>query len=245
MNAKRPIFFTILLLYTITLAAQQNFFNVPSSDITEKHKIFFQQQFNCWKSGIQSNTTMSYGLGKEFEIGLNFFGLTYSLQNKKFLYEDDDIPYAPILGINAQKKIQITKHYALALGTQLLWNRKYHGAFYNYLNNVCSFHTTKLVAGLYECNDGFIGAQTRNITEDKSLRQLGFHIGVEQKIWHDKLLFQAEFISGKHSLGEAVIGGAYLLNDRSILSLGYQIPTFASHAIKAFVVEFTIVPKKE
>ncbi|NBX39075.1 MAG: hypothetical protein EBR54_06660 [Flavobacteriia bacterium] len=42
------VLFTLLVnaLAVVNVFSQQNFFNVPSSDITPKNQIFFQQQFN-------------------------------------------------------------------------------------------------------------------------------------------------------------------------------------------------------
>ena len=42
------VLFTLLVnaLAVVNVFSQQNFFNVPSSDITPKNQIFFQPQFN-------------------------------------------------------------------------------------------------------------------------------------------------------------------------------------------------------
>jgi hypothetical protein len=60
------------MLYTGSVCqAQQNLFNVPSTDITQKGQWFFQQQFNFLTASLgSSNTTLDYGLGHPLEIGL-------------------------------------------------------------------------------------------------------------------------------------------------------------------------------
>jgi hypothetical protein len=65
-----------LLLISFAGYSQQNFFNVPSSDITKAKHVFFQQQLNFICSGFQSSTTFCYGLGKNYEIGFNVIGVT-------------------------------------------------------------------------------------------------------------------------------------------------------------------------
>jgi hypothetical protein len=70
--------------------AQQNLFNVPSAEITEKNKFFFQQQFNIDSNAGDSNTTVDYGLGNNWEVGINLFNLDLyptncSIHNPHFL----------------------------------------------------------------------------------------------------------------------------------------------------------------
>jgi len=57
----------LLLLNSFLSFSQQNFINVPSSEATKKHKLFFQQQLN-FNELIQSNTTIDYGLGKDLKL---------------------------------------------------------------------------------------------------------------------------------------------------------------------------------
>jgi hypothetical protein len=62
----------ILLSVSLSGFAQQNLFNVPSSEITQPGKVFVQQQFNFGGVGT-SNTTIDYGLGNNLEVGINVF----------------------------------------------------------------------------------------------------------------------------------------------------------------------------
>ena len=100
----------------------------------------------------------------------------------------------------------------------------------------------KIVTGLYYTSDGYFGAESRNFFENDFFRKIGLQAGIEQNIWKEKLLFQADFISGKHALGELVLGGAYVISKHWILSAGLQIPTFQSKSTNAFVFELTFVP---
>jgi len=84
MKNKGIFFFTIISNFVI---AQQNFINVPSSEVTIKNKYFFQQQIN-FNDLIQSNTTLDYGLGKGYEIGLNILGINFD-QNRKIIFQNN------------------------------------------------------------------------------------------------------------------------------------------------------------
>ena len=230
----------ILCLLASPLYAQQNFFNVPSSDITPKQKVFAQQQFNFSSSAIQSSTTVCIGLGKNTEMGFNVLGVTYQNQFLSHL----DAPYSPLYVLNGQKRLHLNDEFALGLGGQIGVNERGQGASYVYSNAVFQHEETgtKIIAGIYRSSDGFFGPETRNFSNDDAMKQLGFQLGFEQNCWNNRLLFQADFISGKHSLGEFVIGGAYYLQKNIVISSGLQIPTFQSQSVPAIVFELTFVP---
>jgi len=223
--------------------AQQNFFNVPSSDITPAKKIFFQQQINFIPSALQSGTTLCYGLGKNYEVGINFIGLTYEYETN-FFPTSTVAPYAPFFVLNAQKKSQISEMFSIGNGGQFGLSGDMKSGVYLYSNGVYKIEKsgTKIVTGLYYTSDGYFGIETRNFFENDTFRKVGLQAGIEQNLWKEKLLFQADFISGKHALGELVLGGAYFLSDHWILSAGLQIPTFQSKSTNAFVFELTFVP---
>src|ERR1700761_2259238 len=86
------------------LFAQQNLFNVPSSDITDTGKVFFQQQFNV-NGFTTSNTTITFGFKHQFECGINLFGVSYDNKKGGFLKNDADLasPLGPTVLVNAQK----------------------------------------------------------------------------------------------------------------------------------------------
>lgn len=96
----------------------------------------------------------------------------------------------------------------------------------------------KGVLGAYVATNSFFGAGDRLVANSP----VGLQFGVEKQIIHDKLMFQADFISGQHALGEAVIGAAYKFTKHWILSAGYQVPTFGSSSVNCIVFELTYVP---
>ncbi|MBP7173730.1 MAG: hypothetical protein KBA33_06630 [Cloacibacterium sp.] len=241
---KNKIIFCVLLISTIA-QSQQNFFNVPSSDITESGKIFFQQQFNFSKKDLVSNTTINYGLGNNFEIGLNYLGLTAD-EYKKLKFNTEEEPYNPFLTINSQKKFDINNQFSVAVGALLGFtttkpSKLGYLVFSNFIYNNEEHHL-KCVFGLYNTSNSFVGKEIRNFWNNEGIKEIGFQIGVEKKIYKN-LLFQADLISGKHTLGQTVVGLGYWVDKNIILSSGYQIPIMNSEASHAAVLEFTYVPK--
>lgn len=240
-------FFTLLLIFIEHSKAQQNFFNVPSSDITPSKKIFFQQQFNFSNSNFVSNTTINIGTNHNFEVGANLNGVL--VQNYHYYSTNDSIaPYNPFFCFNAQKKLNINSHLALAFGSQLgaTLTMKTKLVDYTFLNTVFTYEKLgiKVVPGLYYISDGFVGKESRNsLTSNSNIDKIGFQAGMEKNLWKDKLYIQGDFISGKHSLGEAVLGAAYFISKTWVISGGYQIPTFKSKSEKSLVLELTFVPE--
>lgn len=235
----------ICLLWGSALSAygQQSFFNVPSSDITPKSKVFFQQQFSVYDGGAQFNTTISYGLGRGTEVGVNLLGVSY-LSGNKVSFNDYDKPYSPLLAINAQKKFELSKKYAIGTGCQIGVNRVGNAGAYIYSNHVYLLEKTKtkFVGGVYYSTDGYFGPETRNWSERKTLRDFGLQWGIEQNIWKEKWFFQTDYISGRHDLGQIVFGAAYCVTKHWIASSGLQLSTSNSKALDEIVIELTYAP---
>ena len=239
---KSILLITLSFAIQISAICQQNFFNVPSSDITLNNKFFIQKQVNFLEKGLQSNTTISYGLGKKYEIGINLLELNFT--DKKIVFNTTSKPYTPIIALNFQKLLLIKEKIKFSLGSQIGSTKMKNLCLYIYSNNVNYFkkYKTKLVTGLYYTNNDFWGSESRNISEQKLFKKLGIQLGIEQNIWKEKILFQADLISGKHKLGQTVIGGAYCFKNGIILSGGYQLPLFKSLSEKAIVFELTFIP---
>jgi hypothetical protein len=60
-----------LLLLVDYCLAQKNLIDVPSGEIVEKGKTFFQQQLSFDRTSLNGSTILTYGTGNNFEIGLN------------------------------------------------------------------------------------------------------------------------------------------------------------------------------
>ncbi|KAB7731566.1 hypothetical protein F5984_04830 [Rudanella paleaurantiibacter] len=221
-----------------TLHAQQSLFNVPSSDITTPHKLFVQQQINF--SGIvQANTTLDYGLPKNWEVGLNLLGADYSKADHRFIRNDqfDGHSLAPLLLLNAQKGINFNEHWKMGLGTQqglnLTPNQKSHYAQFSYANvaYTSAHERVRLNGGLYAGNADYLGEGKRE----------GVMFGADIALVHHKAHLMGDWILGNHDLGVAVLGAVYYPTPHFPISLGLQIPNDPKGS-KALVVELTWVP---
>mgnify|MGYP003343576327 CR=1 FL=1 len=231
MNLPRAITTVIpkaLLLAGIstTAIAQQNLFNVPSSDITEKGEWFFQEQLNLSYSGV-SNTTVDYGLGNQFEVGLNLFAMD--------LYHREGELLNPEPMVNLQKRFNLTESWGVGIGTQLgalapvHFGREEFSTF-NYVNNQFNIpHVGKLIAGGYFANSAYSGGKD----------QFNFMAGLEIPIWHDRIHFQADYIQSDAPMGVGVVGWVIFLPKRWNISIGAQIPAAGSHNDYGLVLEFT------
>jgi len=241
----------ITFVFTFMLAwqagwSQQNFFNVPSSDITVQQGMFVQEQFNIDRHVIQSNTTFCYGLGHQFEIGFNVLGLYIDTDfSKPYLYFNNgkyNAPSSPGYTFNAQKAVVLSKIFKVALGTQIGMSPAEHFVNYSYLNLVAALtkSKSKLVAGLYYGNESMIGYGSRNIVAPGV--PLGMQTGLEQTIIPDRLYFIVENITGHHAMGETTLGGSLFITSNLVLSGGFELANPHAEATNATVVELTYVP---
>ena len=239
----------MLVGFTSQAFAQQNLFNVPSSDITIKSKGFFQQQINLPRNGtVLLNSTFCWGLGNEFEIGFNVLGLFLNTGNPGSTVlsnsDENNPPVYPFYTINAQKAWTLNKSFKLALGTQTGFSAGMHFGTYNYLNLVTAIpkYQLKIVTGMNHGSESFLGPGDLNPLLPADYDPVGFQIGLEQEILKEKILLLAEHISGDHSLGVSVLGLGYHLTEHWVLSAGYQFSSSGNSTPNSLVFELTFVP---
>lgn len=235
----RNIIFQLLLLSSVASYSQQNYINVPSSEATTKHKLFFQQQLN-FNEIIQSNTTLDFGLGKGFEIGANVLGLNFSEKNKSFIENDtNDIdPYNPLIMINGLKQFELTKNISISSGAQFGLNfrdnKKTTNAALVYgnvlLKNMLVKNSSLVIGGYY--NSLHYGGRFGN--------RVGVWVGSEIPIIQ-KLHIVAESVLGNNAMCYTSLGIIYFPKKRIPITLGIQIPNTKSNAY-SIVFELTFVP---
>lgn len=235
----RNFFIAGLILLTLNIFCQQNFINVPSSDVTKKLKVFIQEQLN-FNELIQSNTTLDFGLGKGFEIGTNVLGFNFNNKTKSFLHNDtsDIDPYNPLVCLNGLKRFNISEQFAISLGAQtginFTDNQKPKEATLLYTNFSYSdllIKESKIVAGAYYNTIHYGGTGNR----------FGAWCATEIPII-DKLHVMTESILGDNSLSFTSVGVIFYPHPQIPLTLGLQIPNTTKNSY-ALVFELTIVPK--
>ncbi|HRI79230.1 MAG TPA: hypothetical protein PLR06_06805 [Cyclobacteriaceae bacterium] len=247
----RRLTFSIILFASGCLSytfvwGQQNLFNVPSSDITEPGEIFYQQQFNALPGILQINTTLCYGLGSNFEVGVNVIGLNINTASASpFIISNGDIddpPVYPFYTINFQKAFVLNKTLRASIGTQTGLSIDAHFGNYTYGNFITSIPRwhSKIITGFYASTNSFLGPGDRNLFVPDA--NVGFQLGLEQPIIKEKLYLNIEGITGKHTLGSTTLGGAWYFSKHWVLSLGYLFANSGSLAINSFITEFTYVP---
>lgn len=226
----------ILLVHCIRVQGQQNFFNVPTSDITDSAKLFFQQQLNI-NSQTSANSTFTWGLGKGWEAGFNLFGFNIDNQQRVLLPTDtgNSSPYAPCFLINLQKGFHLGEKFKLGIGTQSGVNltRNIQNArvlTFDWVNFVYfPTHALKIVTGAYYGNQFFLG----------SGNSAGIMAGFELAIIEHRLHLQADWLYGNNSMGIVVPGVVVYLTKLLSLSFGWQFANPGSMNPQAFVFEFT------
>ncbi|MGZ3770938.1 MAG: hypothetical protein ACXVCP_15020 [Bdellovibrio sp.] len=222
--------FTLFLMVSPTTAhSQQSLFNAPSIEATEKHKFFFQEQVNLLPQEGVFNTTLDYGLGDGWSVGMSLFNIrAYTPETN---YIDPDAL------ANIEKSIKINEHWKIGFGTQSGYNLGHNPDRYaqfksfSYFQNmfVLPKNLGKFYAGYYHANAGFTGDTSTD----------GAMFGVEVPIVKDKLTFMADYLSGTSPISVAVIGLVWQTKSQWQLSLGAQVPSPGSGNDFGVVLEFT------
>lgn len=207
--------------------AQQNLFNVPSADITEEGAFFFQQQFNLFTAtGLTSNSTLDYGLGEQFEVGVNLFNVD--------MQTVDGYLQNPHLLLNFQKGFQLSENYKLSFGTQT----GFTPPIYHRLIEVPSFSYFHNALDLDEYGKYFLGAYYTN-SAYASRNQVGFMVGFDYPLIKNEIHLVGDLIGGNSDISVAVLGFVMFLPKGWQLSLGAQLPAPTSHNDYGMVFEIT------
>ncbi len=228
------LFFLIVFLFVQldVSFAQQNFFNVPTFEITEKDKVFVQEQLNSFQS-IESNTTFDYGLGKDHEIGFNIYGAI--IQNNfagKFLPDSEVSKYKDMFLINYQAKVWQNQFYSLGFGTQIGIRNLQNGLFF--ANMTYAAFSANLTEKVYLS----VGPWFADSHYLKETDAVGIQAGAEYKIIKNQFHIIADSISGDTPISVSVFGLSYFVHKHFPISLGWQIPNWHG-AGQALVMELT------
>lgn len=232
-----------------SVKAQQNIFNVPTSELTRRHQFIIQQQINVSGQEVQSNTTFSYGIGRNLELGFNLFNVKGHTRPLGLESNSDPQkePLSPFVLLNAQKGFYLTEWLSLGVGGQYGFhfpeNNDVRVGAYAYGNLITELLklNTRLITGLYHADRTLFGPGYRN---DFFLRPpgLGIQLGFEQPLFHNKLLLVADYMGGTHSYGAATAGLDFRIQKKLELAVGYQFPNPYSAASEGLIFQFTLLP---
>lgn len=234
---KRIIFSFFIILNS--LQAQQNLFNIPSGDITNKKKFFYQHQLNVYDKKVESKAHFVYGLGKGWDVGVNIVGKgLYFSPEWRVLHNDNPLQGAlyPIAMGTVQKQFRLTEKWNLNLGTQMGFNlsniiSNKELNHFSYALGIWHFSKgSRIVGGVYNTNQMFVG----------SGNTVGVMIGTELKL-NKKFYLMGDWISGRNDAGVSVLGGMYNISKRIQLCGGWQIPNLNSVKPQGFVFEINIL----
>lgn len=236
----RCIFVFFLFFATSTVIAQQNLFNIPSGDVNEKNKIFYQHQFNVYKDKFESKAHFVYGIGKGWDIGLNLVGKgVYFSPEWRISYNDDENVGAlyPFLMATAQKQFIVKDNFRLNFGTQIgsnlssrLSNKEL--AFFNYGLGVFYFMNKKsrIIGGLYHTNRMFVGQGNT----------FGALLGYEIKV-AKRFYLMGDWLSGNNDSSVGVFGAMYNVSKRVQLCAGALIPNPKTPKPFGMVLELNVM----
>lgn len=233
-----------VFLFVTGTQAQQSFFNVPSITVTRKKEFFFQEQGNFLLDKTNTiNFNTAYGLGHDFEVGLNLVGvgLGFSKTNPILLTNSSDtadVPYNPLIMLTALKAINLSEHIALGLGAQVGFNplQSYVGAkdvatldFANFRFEIPKAHLL-FCAGAYYSNRVYMGVNN----------QIGGLLGFEYTLVEHKLLVMGDWIISKNAASVVVPGFVYHPHHNIALSFGWQLPSPGTSNPQGLVFELTL-----
>ncbi|MCE7064938.1 hypothetical protein [Dyadobacter sp. CY326] len=241
LNKRRLLFCIALVTSTLaqfTASAQLTVFNVSSSEISESRKISVQQQFEI-EDVIESSTTLTYGLGRNWEAGINVINLDFNPNNRHIEVNDTSMtkPFAPLVLANSQKVFELNKTFSIGIGAVAGTNLTAHHqrfVYYGYSNLVASVGSEEqyqFAAGPYISNHRYLGEGP----------VYGAQIAVDAGIWNEKFHLLGDWISGNHQKGKLSLGFEVFLSRRLPLSVGWQRSN--ADGSQAAVVQLTLLAK--
>lgn len=231
------ILFCCVLIHA-AIFSQQNFINVPSTEVTSKNKIFFQQQINI-NELVQSNTTLDFGLGKGFEAGVNVLGLNFNEKTKSFFNNDtnDVDPYNPLVTINGLKYFEITNKVSIGVGGQTGANFRVNHPTYP---ASLAYANLKLENLLGQNSNCVFGAYYNSRHYGGKGNRFGVWAGAEIPV-KQNFHIMAESVLGDNSICYSSLGVIYYPRPRLPITLGLQIPNTKKNSY-SLVFELTFVP---
>ncbi|MEP7074434.1 MAG: hypothetical protein ABI878_01380 [Acidobacteriota bacterium] len=227
---KRLLIIGIFLLVSIQLTrGQQTIFNVPTTDVLDKGKLYAEVdasfKFNNQDALGKFSSFVPrvvVGVGGNVEVGLNVTG---NIQPGA-----DSTTLAPTVKWKFYQNEK--KDFALIAGTSVyipIRNRAYNVGSYSYVGGSKTFDKTRLTA------EGYVAS--KNVFATNAVRA-GGQFGVEQTL-DGKFTLAADWITGNHSSGYFTPGIIYKLHPKVTTYWGYSIGNVdATRGNHFFLFEF-------
>jgi hypothetical protein len=210
---KQLFFVSILLGSSLFVSAQQTIFNVSTTDVLDRGKVYFeidasfkfndQAALNRFSSFVPR---LVVGVGHNVEAGFSFTG---NIQPGA-----DSTAFVPTVKWKFYQNKK--KDTALIAGSNLyipLRNRSYNIGTYSYLSVSKTINKTRLTAGGY--------VASKNVFATNAVRS-GGQFGFEQTI-NPKLTIAADWITGRNSAGYFSPGLIYKPHPKVTAYLSYSI----------------------
>ena len=207
------MFASILFGSAAFVKAQQTIFNVPTTDVLDRGKVYFELDASFKTNDqIALRKFSSFvprvvvGIGGNVEVGLNVAGniqpgadtTTFVPTVKWKFYQNKNKDTALIAGTNLYLPVK---------------NRSYNIGTYSYLAVSKTINKTRLTAGGY--------VASKNVFASKAMRA-GGQFGFEQTV-NSKLTVAADWITGRNSAGYFTPGIFYKPHPKVTAYLGYSI----------------------
>lgn len=203
----------IIALFTFTVSAQQTIFNVPTTDVLDKGKVYVELDASFKTNNQTALQKFSsfvprvvVGAGKNVEVGLNVLGniqpgadATILVPTVKWkFYENEKKDVALIAGTNFYIPVR---------------NRAYKFGTYSYTAVSKTINKTRLTAGGYIFSKNVVAA---NATRG------GGQFGIEQTL-NSKVTLAADWITGRHASGYFTPGVIYKPHPKVTAYLSYSL----------------------
>jgi hypothetical protein len=193
--------------------AQQTIFNVPSTDVLDKGKVYGEMDASFKPTDSDALNKFSsfvprvvVGAGSNVEVGLNITGNIQPGADSTTLVPA--IKWKPYQGKNNGLAIVVGDHVFIPVR-----NRAYDAGNYVYGELSKAFKSgTRLTAGGYDF--------TRNVVA--SANRAGGQFGFEQPL-NKKVTFAADWFTGKHAAGYFTPGLVYKVGPKVTGYAGYSI----------------------
>lgn len=222
------VLWSVIFGSTILTCAQQTIFNVPTTDVLDRGKVYVEldaafklddrASFNRFSSFVPR---VVVGVGGNVEVGLNVTGNVQPGSDSTAI-----VPTVKWKFYQNEKK-----DMALIAGTNFyipVRNRSYRAGTYSYLAISKTIDKTRLTAGGY--------VASKNVFASNATRG-GGQFGVEQTV-NSKLTLSADWITGRHASGYFAPGVIYKPHPKVTAYLSYSIGnTRAAQGNHSFLFE--------